>query len=238
VSLPTTPLDLFTPQVAAVAPADFDGVYQLVHDGWPGVLTLHDGGSRIVRGKYYDSRFAQEFAVTGRVDTTIRHRIELTIHKFNWVPQQRFVGYMFTGSRDGFAGETYWQDIPFGFLARRGDPLPQETYRPGDVETRDFGGRYRLYHDGREGTIELEVVQGRELRGTYRSELLAGALAVRAEVDSSVLHRVRMVLVDEAGEPSDVAILNGYLFQRPKNAIAGWGERNGARIGFYMTRRS
>src|SRR5215471_794137 len=116
------------PEVGTVKPGDFAGDFRFTHDGWPGVLSIQDTGSRIVRGTYIDSRLDQRYEVTGRIDVRLRHQIELVIREFNWVPEQRFVGYLFTKGKQAIAGTTSWKEMPFGFIASRSDTLPRETY--------------------------------------------------------------------------------------------------------------
>jgi hypothetical protein len=127
-----------------------------VHDGWPGILTLQVQAGRNIKGSYRDNRFNQTFVVTGRIDPVVRHRIVFVIHDFNWLQEQRFVGYLFTRFRQELAGATRRREEPFGFVARKVPSVTLGTYRTGSVERADFAGRYDIHHGGWLGSLYLD----------------------------------------------------------------------------------
>ena len=229
------PTELFVPEVGGIKPVDFRGEYEFTHDGWPGTLTLHAQAGRSMRGSYRDNRFSQTFVVIGQVDPEVRHRISFAIRDFNWLDEQQFVGYLFTRGRQEFAGTTLWKEEPFGFVARKASSLALGTYRTGGVEPSDFAGRYDIHHDGWSGTLDLEHQGGRGLTGRYHQESLGRDLTVEGEVDPVVRHAVSLRFT---GDMRLAAIrLTGYLFTRPKNAVAGVIEGPAGPTGFYMVKR-
>ncbi|MBD2894632.1 hypothetical protein amrb99_35580 [Actinomadura sp. RB99] len=212
----------------------FAGEYAFAHDGWPGVLTLRVSSGRNLRGSYRDHRLDQTFAVTGQVDVAVRHRVELLIHDFNWLPEQRFTGYLST--RDGMllAGTTLWENDPFGFVALRARELPPPV--PGqatnDVAPADFAGRYTLLHEGAEASVDLEHVDGGVLAGTCRGD--GWELGVHGEIDATTAHGLTLRFTGDESV-ADVRA-HGHLFTRQKNAISG-EIRNGDTVtGFGLFR--
>ncbi|MEU0947238.1 hypothetical protein ABZ379_31635 [Streptomyces canus] len=230
-----TAAEIFTPQAAAIKPADFIGQYAFCHDGWPGTLTLEMQGGRNLRGTYRDERLAQTFVVIGKVDSAVRNKVTLTIRDFNWLDEQVFIGYLFSRSREAMAGTTLWRDEPFGFLATKAPALTPEVFRSGGVQPDDFAGCYDLVHDGITGSVELEHTEGRLLSGRLDSTELGRELAVHGEVDAAVPHQVSLRL---GGDLRLAAVrFTGYLFSRPKNTVAGVIESAAGTTGFYMVKR-
>lgn len=228
-------MDTFVPDDGSVRPADFAGEFRFSHDGWPGVLALRVASGRNLRGEYEDHRLEQTFTVTGRVDPVLRHRVRLVVHDFNWLPEQQFVGHLFTRGRQALAGTTDWQGTPFGFAAWRSDGRPSA---PGgltnEVAPGDFAGRYDLVHDGWAARVELDHVEGRVLTGVYRNTDLGREVELRGEVDERVPHAITLRLTGDL-RLSAVA-MTGYLFSRPKSAICGEITADGMPSGFIMTR--
>jgi hypothetical protein len=229
------PVELFAPDPGAVKPADFAGEYAFAHDGWPGTLTLHVQRGRSVRGSYRDGRFNQMFVVTGEIDREVRHCLTFVIHNFNWLDEQRFVGYLFTHGRHMLAGTTHWRDEPFGFVAGKEAFQSLGTYRTGNVKPADFVGEYDIHHDGRSGIVTLEHRAERQLTGSYQHESLPQPLPVTAEVDPVVGHAMSLRFI---GDLRLAAVrLVGYLFTRPKNAVAGVIDGPAGPTGCYLARR-
>lgn len=228
-------LDVFVPRNSTISPASFAGEYVFQHDGWPGVLTLRISSGRNVRGEYRDSRLNQTFTVTGKIDTTLRHRLEMVVHEFNWLDEQRFVGYLFTHGTQAIAGTTWWKESPFGFVAwKAAEVPPSATFQTGDAEPADFAGRYDMLHDGWAAVVELDHTEGRRLTGVYRNPGLDRELRLEAEVDADVPHACTMRFTGDLRLGAVQA--NGYLFSRPKNAIAGEIRYRDMPTGFIMTR--
>lgn len=211
--------------------AAFAGVYTVADDGWIGVLTLvHQGGENL-RGDFFSVRFERSYEVTARVPADDRDRIEFSIHRFNQIARQDYVGYALDSRRRAFAGSTIWRGRPYGFFAKRGDFHHLSRYGvPGDVVVQnDFVGSYTIQHSGGIGTIEIWPAPG-GLAGRYRG--LDGK-AVEAEIGGGHFayeSRIAFPLEDGAFEGT------GYLFTRMKSALAGTASWCGRTAGFYMVR--
>jgi hypothetical protein len=228
-------MDVFVPDHALVRPADFAGEFRFSHDGWPGVLALRVARGRNLRGEYEDQRLDQTFTVTGRVDPVLRHQVRLVVHDFNWLPEQWFVGYLFTRGKQAFAGTTDWQGTPFGFAAWRSEERPSAPGRlTNEVVPEDFAGRYDLLHDGWAAQVELDHIEGRVLTGVYRNTDLGREVRLRGEVDEQVPHAITFRLTGDLR--LSAITMTGYLFSRPKSAICGEIHVDGAPTGFMMTR--
>lgn len=220
-------------------PADLAGAYTFYHDGWRGWLRLVPDGERGFRGSYHDDRSHKDYQVTATVDVALPHRLELSIVDFNWMECQIFTGFVFRATRNGIAGWTVWggDQKTYGFLARKTASLILSKFAREEepVQPKDFGGRYSVYEDGRHGVMTLIPDAEPILRGTYRQDGSGRALVVHARIDPVIAHQIELV-VD--GPPGDARVFHGYLFSRPKNAIAGWAEVGGSSVGFYMTKLS
>lgn len=176
---------------------DFASSYSMVHDGWPGVLTLEKRHGDFIEttpniGGKFVSAEGKEHNVRGYVRTATYfipdsrgpdHNINFYID-FNDSPSQsddqKFEGYLFTRTKSAMAGITWWNDIPFGFYTTK--PQGGETalaveipLQPGAVSKKDFLGSYNMNHDGWEGTLELWAVpddpieQLPNIKGKYTS---------------------------------------------------------------------
>lgn len=113
---------------------DFLGSYRMNHDGWKGKLELWAvpddpiEQQPNVRGRYTGDDGAV-YNVRGYVRTPSYpldvswgpdHKIELRIDFANTpdiADDAKFDGYLFTQTRNGLAGLTWWQGTPFGFFA-------------------------------------------------------------------------------------------------------------------------
>jgi hypothetical protein len=237
------PLDPWSiPQPAGLQPVDFAGRYSIYDDGWAGTLWLEHRGGRKLDGTYHGIRFEAYFEVTAEVDERKPHLIELTIHDFNWQDEQLFIGYLFASTKNTITGCTMWREQPYGFVARKSRFLTLASFRSGGVQPYDFAGAYSLYHDGYQATLVLAPGQARMLRGTYSRRSPAIELPVTAEIREDVPHEIEIRIPGEVvgsaavGEPDASALLTGWLFTRPKSAIAGWLDHGETRSGFYMTR--
>ncbi len=123
-------------EAGTVEKQDFLGTYQMNHDGWTGTLTLwavnDDPIEQLpnIKGTYTDQD-GKSHQVRAWVQTPTypltdtwgpRHKIMLYID-FADTPQtgddQKFEGYLFTRTKDAFAGVTYWNGTPFGFYAKK-----------------------------------------------------------------------------------------------------------------------
>ena len=211
--------------------ADFIGTYVLFHDGWRGTLTLGARSRTEVIGEYNSERFGRTYQVTGEIGSE-DHRIVFHIHDFNSLPSQRFEGYLFTRPKNGIAGTTNWRGTPFGFFARKVRSMSMDSYDAGPVAPQHFAGRYSFYHDGWHGTLHLHFDRERSLTGTYESDRFGREYEVTATVDPTHNHKIRITIQNFNSLPQQH--FDGYLFTRPKNAVAGTTDWRGTDFGFFM----
>jgi hypothetical protein len=98
------------------AVAGYDGSYSMVHDGWKGELILRGAG-----GDYVDSA-GKRYPVRTRLfpgNKIVFYIVGLGGENADGTGGQKFEAYLFTQTRDGMAGMTWWQAQPFGFYAVR-----------------------------------------------------------------------------------------------------------------------
>jgi len=110
------PVSIAEKQIAVIRPerAAYDGLYNMVHDGWKGQLVL-----RGPTGEYMDSA-GKRYRVLVRYFPD--HRIVFYVvglggENGDGTGGQKFEAYLFTQTKDGMAGTTWWQNQPFGFYA-------------------------------------------------------------------------------------------------------------------------
>lgn len=219
------------PGEAASAAARLAGVYTVADDGWLGVLTLRHGAGDELHGRFFSLRFGRSFEVTGRVAADDPDRVEFSIHRFNQMARQDYVGYVLGPREQAFAGSTTWRGRPYGFFARRGTFLHLSRYgAPNDVvEQKDFVGSYTIWHATGLGTLEIWPAPG-GLAGRYRG---ADGVVVEAEIGGGRYSYEAQIAFPLEGSPFAG---RGYLVTRMKNALAGtavWRERT---TGFYMVK--
>jgi hypothetical protein len=107
----TTPPPDLRPASSGSANTDLNGTYNMVHDGWKGVLTLSgDHGS-------YTGSDGKQFTVRAEVDGYhfVIYIIGLGGQNTDGTGGQKFDGYLMTRTRDAIAGVTWWENQPFGF---------------------------------------------------------------------------------------------------------------------------
>jgi hypothetical protein len=93
----------------------FNGIYDMVHDGWRGTLELK-GNS----GAYFDAeRQPHRLLVEIRGNHVVFYVLGLGGENADGRGGQKFDGYLMTQTRDDIAGLTWWQGQPFGFYAIR-----------------------------------------------------------------------------------------------------------------------
>jgi hypothetical protein len=217
-----------------VTPADFVGRWSFCDDGWPGSLTLQHTGGEDLSGIYFSERFDDDFRVTGRVADGNPHAVELIVHEFNWLPEQRYSGYLLTRSRNAIAGRTQWKDQPFGFFATRAARQPLGLYRPGIAQGDDFAGSWTAYLDGETATVVLAAdADAAVLRGSCT--VGADGYDVIGTHGAEVPYDIALTMRTRSGGDI-VAELSGHLMSRPKNAISGVMTAGDAHRGFIMIR--
>lgn len=230
-------MEIPLPRPDLVQPADFTGRFSFYDDGWPGVLVLSEVSGFDLCGTYHSYRLNADYVATALVDERQRHHLAITIHDFNGMDRQLFDGYLFTSRKNVITGETSWKTIPYSFVARRCAPWTLSTFRPGGLaEPGDFAGWYSVYYDGGQGTVYLESVEGRSLRGVWRALGNRTELPVTATVDAEVPIRVTLRIDHGLNDGVQPPIMTGLLFSRPKNLVAGWIDWRGERLGCYMVR--
>jgi hypothetical protein len=112
---PGAVLSTIPPPAPAPAPTDgWDGVYNMVHDGWKGELLLRSGS-----GVYLDAdRKRHPVRILSRNGN---HMVFVIVglggENAEGAGGQKFEGYLMTQTRDAIAGVTWWQGQPFGFYA-------------------------------------------------------------------------------------------------------------------------
>jgi hypothetical protein len=217
------------------------GRYRFYDDGWTGTLKLSGGSGQELEGQFTSDRYRKTYAVAGTIGAGSPNRIVLTIADYNEMKSQEYEGHVFSGTRKAFAGFTTWKDARFGFFAVKSVRLGLSSYRAGAVEVQDFAGSFSLYLDGQPGTLTLAAPPETTnmLDGSFKFRSAAAVHPVRAEVSSSVPYQVRISIDGLRGggtRGDEILVLTGYLFTRPKNAVAGTFVRDGVSASFFMFR--
>lgn len=230
--------DPFPIDLAKVEYRDFEGLYSLYHDGWYGSLELIHKEEGTFLGTYNSVRLNQIFKVTATTNKEAQHMIELVFHNFgeNYpIPNQTFTGYLFTYGKNAIAGRTTWRGQPFGFFARKSGFLYLPDYGSGgeSVQPQDFAGSYSLYYDGHPATLTLASHDSLLMNGVFSLAGSTSDLPVIAQINSEVPYEITISVAIAAG---NFLQLNGHLFTRPKNGIAGYMDWGAVRSGFYMTK--
>ncbi len=224
------------PPASLITARQLAGRWFFCDDGWLGSLTLSPSGEDSFTGTYSAERFAADYEVTGQVTDPRQQTVEMVIHDYNWMPEQRYVGHVMTRGRTMIAGYSLWQGTPFGFFATRSTSQLLGTYRPGGARGSDFAGSWNVYLDGEPATMVLRFdAQKGLLRGTYSSRALAADYRVIGQPGGAAPHSVRLELLPPDSDEI-AAELSGNLMSRPKNAISGSAMLSEAAYGFVMIR--
>jgi hypothetical protein len=105
-----------------VRPEDFGGRYAVSDDGKPGVLSMLVDAQGSVHGSLWTDGSARAIAVSGRVDGTVAHAVELTIGEHAAGDGRRFVGYLFSKTKNAIAGWSEAGDVATGFYMTKLSP--------------------------------------------------------------------------------------------------------------------
>jgi hypothetical protein len=228
-------------------PDDFAGTYTFYHDGWRCWLRLsRPEAGRLLRGRLFDYKLdGKQHDVEAEVSADASHRVRIRVLDYNWMPDgQFFDGFLFRRSKNAIAGTTVWagDQLSYGFFARKTTALTlsrfgeMSTKRPDQEAERvvreECAGLYSVWEDGEHGVMRLVPGPQGLLQGTYRPGSSGATLAVEGLTDEAVPHHVELVARGGGSERA----FHGYLFSRPKNAVAGWMEVGGRAQGFYMTK--
>jgi hypothetical protein len=226
----------FDPSPAAVQPKILAGRYRFTHDGWLGTLVLEPSDSKEITGSYHDDRFGGEHDVVVRLGTESPHSLEIVIRDFNWMPEQRFEGWLFTQGQRGFAGRTTWQGVPYGFFGRKSATLNLDSFRSGPVRLSDLQGLFRVVQDGVQATLQLDRLEPDCVSGHFCFDPANPPLPARATLGGVAPHAVRIAVFSGELDSTSVFVIEGLLFTREKNAVAGSVEWQGGRYGCHMVR--
>jgi hypothetical protein len=121
-----------------IVKGEYGSIYSIVWDGWKAYLALRADGSGYLYFAHdvrntFDVRATlladPQDTVDGQTgpgyqgtSSTLKHRIVFWVdfkktYK-NTQDDQRFDGYFFTQTKDGMAGVTWFDGVPFGFYAK------------------------------------------------------------------------------------------------------------------------
>jgi len=244
------------PEVLRAAPGALDlhavaGTYAFYDDGWPGRLLVARRGPD-VEATLRSYRFGADYPAVVRVGGHGPHHVEVVVPGFNELPEQVFSGWFFGDGAKGFAGVTDWKGQEFGFFARR--TRPHDLYRrsgtrspnagdgPEPVDARSaaaigpgaFAGSWAVCCHGSRATLELRDEPGR-LAGTWSVAGQPYEVAVAGPDPGAPEHRLAFDVLGVAGLAAPPRF-TGYLFTRPRNAVAGTVDVAGTPFGCYLTR--
>jgi hypothetical protein len=96
------------------SPGTWNGAWDLVHDGWRGVLDIHT--TRPFSGSYLEQNGVRR-TVTGTVDANHGHRLSMTIDFGGH--RQPFTLLLHTREQGRCSGTTVWQNATFGVSGQR-----------------------------------------------------------------------------------------------------------------------
>ena len=134
--------------------ADVAGRWSFCDDGWVGSLILRSDGDELA-GTLHSDRFDETYEVSGRVGGESPGAVALTIHDYNWLDRQEYLGYLMSHGGRCFAGTTDWRGTPYGFFATRSSRLLIGRYREGPATVEDFAGQWVADLDGQSATVTL-----------------------------------------------------------------------------------
>jgi hypothetical protein len=262
--------------VTSFGKAAFVGTWEMAHDGWKGELTLSasldsyvDNAPNLV-GTYYRATDGATFSVRGYVRTWRYplaaswgpdHQIEFFIDfaktANNRDDDQRFQGFLYSGTKDAMAGRTWWNGIPFGFYAvKKGTGSVDVTPAPrasDKLSKADFVGAYAMTHDGWQGTLLLNAqpddpIEGSpNVIGTYTTSD-GQVCGVRGWVRTPSYYKAPSwgpdhqieFFIDFARTPTDYGDdqrFLAYLFSGTRNALAGVTWWRGTPFGMHAVKQ-
>lgn len=243
-------------------PQLFLGRWNMVHDGWPGILDIYRLPRNVARPGDQDIRIGTYWGPDGtarRVNGTIaQNRVELCIDWHN--PNQsgkvppngsivsvqpfcqagtalQFTGYLFT-SDSGFMSGTFLDrrdGKSYAFYATKYAMLSGIS-AAGSLSGHNYLGTWVISRDGAIGELTLRTFNPKngELEGTYRPSTMVDAQ--RISVKGIVDQQSNRLSLDIRIPQVPPLILTGYLHSKEPSIVSGHMAWGGMASGFVARR--